>query len=163
MPLPLTITPCSCRVREFIDHALQLGGRVLVHCGDGISRSPALVIAYLMTTFNVSHEEAFLHVQSRRFCASPNLSFQRQIEAYEDIHTASLEMTKYAQTYPGDEAMSTGLGPQHASRRKRDSGTEMDDDEENDEDLRERNLHAQRKRRGSDEDEEHSFMGERAM
>lgn len=151
------------RVREFIDQALHNGGRVLVHCGDGISRSPALVIAYLMTTFNVSHEEAFLHVQSRRFCASPNPSFQRQIEAYEDIHTASLEMTKYAHTHAGDNSMNNGQNAQTAHRRKRDSGTEMDDDEENDEDLRERNLHAQRKRRGSYEDEEHSFMGESTM
>lgn len=34
-----------CRVREFIDAALTQGGRVLVHCGDGISRSPAIVFA----------------------------------------------------------------------------------------------------------------------
>ncbi len=31
------------RTQQFIDHALTQGGRVLVHCGDGISRSPAVV------------------------------------------------------------------------------------------------------------------------
>jgi len=31
------------QAQNFIDSALQNGGRVLVHCGDGISRSPAIV------------------------------------------------------------------------------------------------------------------------
>lgn len=136
---------------------------MLVHCGDGISRSPALVIAYLMMTFNVTHEEAFLHVQARRFCASPNVSFQRQIEAYEDIHSASLAMTNYAKTNPHEQAKVAQGEAQSTNRRKRDFALDMDDEEEIDEDLKERNLHAQRKRRGSDEEEEHSFVGEHVM
>ena len=137
---------------------------MLVHCGDGISRSPALVIAYLMMTFNVTHEEAFLHVQARRFCASPNVKFQRQIEAYEDIHSASLAMTNYANARPGNNNGEDANGDgQSAHRRKRDPVTDLDDNEETDEDLRERNMHAQRKRRGSDDDQEHLFAGEHVM
>lgn len=151
------------RVRQFIDAALQQGGRVLVHCGDGISRSPALIIAYLMMTFNVTHEEAFLHVQARRFCASPNLSFQRQIEAYEDIHTASLAMTDYAKQYSGNGRADGSSLSQGANRRKRESAADMDAGEDTDDDLRERNLLAQRKKIDSDEDEDHSFVGEQTM
>lgn len=33
---------------DFIDHVEQIGGRVLVHCFEGRSRSATLVIAYLM-------------------------------------------------------------------------------------------------------------------
>ncbi len=33
---------------DFIDHVEQKGGRVLVHCFEGKSRSATLVIAYLM-------------------------------------------------------------------------------------------------------------------
>mgnify|MGYP001591299467 CR=1 FL=1 len=33
----------ACRTQAFIDNALAAGGKVLVHCGDGISRSPAVV------------------------------------------------------------------------------------------------------------------------
>lgn len=37
--------PPHFRAKQFIDLALANSGRVLVHCGDGISRSPAIVCA----------------------------------------------------------------------------------------------------------------------
>lgn len=42
--------PTACR---FIEQSLRSGGVVLVHCGQGLSRSPAIVAAYckLITTF----------------------------------------------------------------------------------------------------------------
>lgn len=33
---------------DFIDHVEQIGGRVLVHCFEGRSRSATVVLAYLM-------------------------------------------------------------------------------------------------------------------
>lgn len=116
-----------------------------------------------MMTFNVTHEEAFLHVQARRFCASPNANFQRQIEAYEDIHSASLAMTNLANAQSGNNGIRANGNGHSANRRKREAATDLDDNEEIDEDLKERNLHAQRKRRGSDDEQEHSFAGEQGM
>lgn len=49
-----------------------------------------------MCAMNASHEEAFNHVQSRRFCASPNTNFKRQIEAYESINAAMVAMAQYS-------------------------------------------------------------------
>jgi hypothetical protein len=109
-----------------------------------------------MMTFNVSHEEAFVHVQNRRFCAAPNTNFQRQIEAYEDIHSASLAMAKYAF---GDQSATT----LPLNRRKRGDADGNGEEEDEDEELRERNLHAQRKRKGSEEDEVHHYRGEQTM
>ncbi|CAH7669464.1 protein-tyrosine phosphatase-like protein [Phakopsora pachyrhizi] len=80
------------RVKEFIDSALGCSGRVLVHCGDGLSRSPALMTAYVMASFNISAEAAFQFVQSRRFCVSPNLGFLHQLNAYEPICEAQRTM-----------------------------------------------------------------------
>jgi hypothetical protein len=90
---------------------------VLVHCGDGISRSPAIVTAYVMVSCNLSNEEAFQYVQARRFCVSPNLSFQHQIEEFEPIYRASLAI-----------ANDPAAGRLGDSRRKRPSESEGEDD-----------------------------------
>jgi len=42
--------PSACR---FIDSALRSGGIVLVHCGQGLSRSAAVVAAYCMSISSV--------------------------------------------------------------------------------------------------------------
>ncbi|KAL4630379.1 serine/threonine/tyrosine-interacting protein-like [Arapaima gigas] len=76
--------------KEFIDGSLHNGGKVLVHGNAGISRSAALVIAYLMETFGVKYREAFSHVQERRFCINPNVGFVHQLQEYEAIYLARL-------------------------------------------------------------------------
>lgn len=45
-----------------------------------------------MTTCGMSHDDAFQYVQARRFCISPNQNFQHQIEAYQHIHEARLQV-----------------------------------------------------------------------
>ncbi|KAJ8672375.1 hypothetical protein QAD02_003634 [Eretmocerus hayati] len=76
------------QVRVFISEALNHGGRVLVHGNAGISRSAALVIAYLMETFGLSHLDAFSIVQQRRFCINPNDGFMAQLREFEPIYMA---------------------------------------------------------------------------
>ncbi|MCI4382970.1 hypothetical protein PGIGA_G00020930 [Pangasianodon gigas] len=76
--------------KEFIDGCLETGGKVLVHGNAGISRSAALVIAYLMETFGVKYRDAFSHVQERRFCINPNVGFVHQLQEYEAIYLARL-------------------------------------------------------------------------
>jgi dual specificity phosphatase 12 len=58
-------------------------GTVLVHCHAGISRSVALVAAYLMNTRGVTRDEAIALIQSRRKQADPNPGFRHQLELYE--------------------------------------------------------------------------------
>ncbi|XP_068938330.1 serine/threonine/tyrosine-interacting protein isoform X2 [Petaurus breviceps papuanus] len=78
------------KTKEFIDGSLQTGGKVLVHGNAGISRSAALVIAYIMETFGVKYREAFTYVQERRFCINPNAGFVHQLQEYEAIYLAKL-------------------------------------------------------------------------
>lgn len=62
-PATLTDTPAEdilCVLYdtfEFMDRALAEGGRVLVHCSQGVSRSATLAIAYLMWKNKGSYDE----------------------------------------------------------------------------------------------------------
>lgn len=59
------------------------GGKVLVHCEAGISRSPTICMAYLMKTKRFRLEEAFDYIKQRRSLISPNFSFMGQLLHYE--------------------------------------------------------------------------------
>eukprot|EP00798_Chlamydomonas_sp_ICE-L_P017618 gene17618-23955_t len=58
---------------EFIDSALGTGGRVLVHCSQGVSRSATIVIAYLMWRTGATYDDAFATVKTARGVANPNI------------------------------------------------------------------------------------------
>lgn len=67
----------------------QEGGKVLVHCEAGISRSPTICMAYLMKTQRLRLEEAFDAVRQRRAVVSPNFSFMGQLLQFETEVLAS--------------------------------------------------------------------------
>ena len=60
---------------DFIQNARDKGGRVLVHCHMGISRSATLVIAYLMKTQNKSYNTVLTMVKNKRPIVDPCLVF----------------------------------------------------------------------------------------
>ncbi|CAG0923856.1 unnamed protein product [Notodromas monacha] len=61
----------------------EVGGNVLVHCFAGISRSPTLVIGYVMDRLHLSSEEAFRYVKSKRAVVAPNFNFLGQLLEYD--------------------------------------------------------------------------------
>ncbi|RIA98478.1 protein-tyrosine phosphatase-like protein [Glomus cerebriforme] len=70
---------------KFIQSALQEEGNILVHCQAGISRSPSVIIAYIMKSHKVSYDDAFNLVHSKRPAISPNSGFQQQLKLYESL------------------------------------------------------------------------------
>lgn len=70
---------------QFIDYALAGGGKVLVHCYFGVSRSATLVIAYIMKKHDTSFATAFEIVKSKRRFVGPNPGFLAQLKLYEDM------------------------------------------------------------------------------
>lgn len=63
--------PGAC---DFISRARETGGRVLVHCRAGMSRSATIVVGYLMVTKKWNLKRALHHVDSCRF-VQPNSGF----------------------------------------------------------------------------------------
>jgi protein-tyrosine phosphatase len=68
---------------NFIDKALRSGKNVLVHCQQGISRSPSIVIAYLIRNHGMSFDAAYSHVKRKRACMKPNAGFVRCLQEWE--------------------------------------------------------------------------------
>lgn len=68
----------------FIEAARRTpGGRCLIHCQMGISRSTTIIIYYLMRANNLTLKEAYDHVKSRRPEIFPNKSFMQQLRRAE--------------------------------------------------------------------------------
>ena len=78
--LPLSVSSFSVPPTDSVK---QSGGRVLVHCQAGISRSATICLAYLMHTQRVKLDEAFDFVKQRRQVISPNLAFMGQLLQFE--------------------------------------------------------------------------------
>jgi len=68
-------------VHNIIQSAHKEGKQVLIHCAGGISRSPTLVIAYLMLEKAWSFQEALTYVLMRREI-DPNDGFRQQLEDF---------------------------------------------------------------------------------
>ncbi|KAI0044791.1 hypothetical protein FA95DRAFT_1680946 [Auriscalpium vulgare] len=68
---------------EYIDGALRRGQNVLVHCQQGVSRSAAIVIAYLIRKRGMSYDAATAYVHKRRPCIKPNSGFVRCLKDWE--------------------------------------------------------------------------------
>lgn len=72
----LTILPTST---EFMHRIVSSGGTVLVHCSGGFSRSPSVVIAYLIRYRGLTLEDAFEVVRHANKHARPNSGFLVQL------------------------------------------------------------------------------------
>ncbi|XP_061856289.1 protein phosphatase Slingshot homolog 3 isoform X2 [Colius striatus] len=73
----------------FLSHVRAVGGRALVHCRMGLSRSAATVLAYAMKELGWPLERALRHVRRCRPGVLPNPGFMRQLDFYQGILRAS--------------------------------------------------------------------------
>lgn len=67
----------------YIENIRMLGRRVFIHCNAGISRSPTIIIAYVMRHLKISFDDAFKHVKKSRITINPNAGFISQLKDYE--------------------------------------------------------------------------------
>ncbi|KAJ9202478.1 hypothetical protein DTO164E3_2918 [Paecilomyces variotii] len=59
-------------------------GAILIHCDLGISRSPTVIIAYLMRKFNMQQADVLHFVQSKQRI-KPSTNLTRQLEVWEKV------------------------------------------------------------------------------
>jgi protein-tyrosine phosphatase len=69
---------------DFIDEAKNNNSKVLVHCQAGVSRSPTIVIAYMMSRLHITMNEAMERVRQQRPIIEPNFVFLNQLKDFED-------------------------------------------------------------------------------
>jgi hypothetical protein len=67
---------------DFMMQAKREGGRVFVHCVQGISRSATICIAYLIFVERMSYNDGYTLVRGRRACANPNMAFITQLNQW---------------------------------------------------------------------------------
>ncbi|XP_052770965.1 dual specificity protein phosphatase 4-like [Mya arenaria] len=70
---------------QYIEDTRREGGKVLVHCKAGVSRSATICIAYLMVHSSLSLDKAFDFVQARRTIIAPNMNFMQQLWEFERV------------------------------------------------------------------------------
>lgn len=67
---------------RFIYNAIAKGGKVLVHCIEGKSRSPAIVVAFLMRKKKMNFSDAYFLVKKERPMIEINQGFLKQLKEY---------------------------------------------------------------------------------
>lgn len=92
-----------------LDNVKQSGGKVLVHCEAGISRSPTICMAYIMRTQQLRLDAAFDIIKQRRDVVSPNFSFMGQLLQFES------EVLCTAPTHTVTPEPATTCAPESAS------------------------------------------------
>ncbi|XP_029931030.1 dual specificity phosphatase 28 [Myripristis murdjan] len=71
------------RCADIIQEEAKRGGRSVVYCKNGRSRSATVCIAYLMKHRKMPLAEAFERVKMARHVIEPNPGFMAQLERYE--------------------------------------------------------------------------------
>ncbi len=69
------------KTTKFIEDCIKNGGKILVHCKRGISRSGSIIIAYIMSAKNIPYQEAFDLVKRKRHVCKPNINLINQLES----------------------------------------------------------------------------------
>lgn len=71
---------------EFIEQARSNGGKILVHCRVGVSRSATIVIAQVMMDLNLSLAQSYLLVRARRLniLIQPTILFMHTLWTWEE-------------------------------------------------------------------------------
>ena len=92
---------------QFILDCVNNGGKVLVHCKMGISRSAATVVAFAMKYFSWSLDKTLEFTKEKRPIVKPNEGFIQQLTIYEGILGASRQRQSFRNRSKSDSFIKT--------------------------------------------------------
>ncbi|KAL3476841.1 hypothetical protein BJX99DRAFT_227018 [Aspergillus californicus] len=92
------------------DPASYMGGRVLVHCDQGISRSGAVMIAYIMRHFNQIYLTSLALAQGACPRIAPNMGFEYQLRLWQKLEYGVLRLGIQPGQSPADQGGSGEFG-----------------------------------------------------
>ncbi|XP_077977422.1 dual specificity protein phosphatase 18-like [Glandiceps talaboti] len=78
-----SLSPYFDSVADKIREEKVRGGKILVHCVAGVSRSSTMCIVYMMKHESLSLRKAHDYIKARRSVIRPNLGFWKQLINYE--------------------------------------------------------------------------------
>ena len=78
---------------DFLDQSLDNHQPVLIHCYQGVSRSAAVLLAYLMVRRQWTLKQSYDYVKTSRPQINPNLGFWKQLAIFE-VETLKKKMTR---------------------------------------------------------------------
>ena len=105
------------RTYHFIKDCVTEGGKVLVHCKMGISRSAATVIAFGMKYYQWSLSKVMNLTKEKRPIVKPNQGFMHQLIIYEGILEASSQRHSFRNRSKSDSSSYRKSGD-HRNLRK---------------------------------------------
>jgi protein-tyrosine phosphatase len=74
------------KANDFINQCKSENGIVFVHCKLGVSRSAALVLAYLIKNMGYTVDSALQFLVQKRDRVNPNKGFMKQLYSYEKLN-----------------------------------------------------------------------------
>lgn len=104
----------------------QIGGKIMVFCEAGDTRSAAVVVLYFMVVFGLSARSAIQAVQTRRFGINVNGEMSRMIHSFEDIMQAERAVAASTVHHSG---LSVIPNKRLQKRGIEESGDELEDSE----------------------------------
>lgn len=97
------------RTLKWVSDAIESGGRVLIHCREGVSRSSTMIIAFLMWKFNLPFEAAHDRIRKVRQICNPNTGFTCQLL----VHAKRLGIGGVPYSPPTDRPTVYRVAPYH--------------------------------------------------
>jgi len=81
---------------EFVTHEIENGGKVYVHCRQGLGRGPTMALAYLIST-GLTFDDAFALVKEVRTFINPRdsqIARLKELEQYYSAHPHAVNMQR---------------------------------------------------------------------